>query len=59
MGEDWDDVTPRVLTGVGFRRGEDEALEVSQEKSKFGLGELYEREYLKKAMRLDAEAEDR
>ena len=49
----------RALPGVGSRMGEEKNLEVSQEKSKLGLGELYEREYLKKAMRLDVEAEEK
>ena len=40
-------------------RGEDESPEVSKDKSKLVLGELYEREYLKKAMRLDIEAEEK
>ena len=59
LGEDWDDVIPRALPDVGSRRGEDEAPEVSQEKSKLGLGELYEREYLKKVKGLDVEAEEK
>ena len=41
-GEDWDDVIPCALTDVGSRREEDEAPEVSQEKPKLFLGELYE-----------------
>ena len=53
LGEDWNDITPHALPDVGSRRGEDEASDVSQEKSKLGLGELYEREYLKKAIVLD------
>ena len=43
LGEYWDDVIPRALPDVGSRRGEDEAPDVSQEKSKLGSGELYER----------------
>ena len=57
LGEDWYDVICRALPDVGSRRGEDETLEVSQDKSKLGLGELYEQEYLKKVMILDVEAE--
>ena len=53
LGEYWDNVLTRALNDVGSRRGEEEAPEVGQEKSKLGLGELYEREYLNKAMRLD------
>ena len=36
-----------------------EAPEVSQEKSKLGLGELYEREYLKKTTGFDREAHEK
>ena len=42
-----------------MRRGEAEAPEVSQEKSKLGLGELYEQKYLNKAMILDIEANEK
>ena len=59
LGEDWDNVIPRALTDVGSRRGEDKTPEASQDKSKLGLGELYEQKYLKKAMRLDVEAEEK
>ena len=59
LGEDGDDVIPRTLPDVGLGRGEDKAPEVSQEKSKLGLGELYERQHLKKDMRLDVEAEEK
>ena len=48
LGEDWDDVIPRALPDLGLGMREDETPEVSQEKSKLGLGELYEQEYLKK-----------
>ena len=41
LGEYWDDVISRALPDVGSRRGEDEALEVSQEKLKLDLGEIY------------------
>ena len=59
LGEYWDNAIPRALPDIGLRRGEDDSPEVSQEKSKLGLGELYEREHLKKAMRLDVEAEEK
>ena len=59
LGEDWDDIIPRALPDVGSRRGEDKDPEVSKEKSKLGLGELYEQEYLKKVMILDVEAEEK
>ena len=39
LGEDWDDAIPRVHPDIGSRRGKDEDPEVSQEKSKLGLGE--------------------
>ena len=59
LGEYWDDVIPCAIPDVRSRRGEDTALDVSQEKSKLGLGELYEQEYIKKAMILDVEAEEK
>ena len=59
MGEDWEDVVPLALHEVGLRRGEDEAPEVSQEKSKLGLGVLHKRKYLKKAIRLDIDAKEK
>ncbi|CAN0513326.1 unnamed protein product, partial [Ectocarpus sp. 12 AP-2014] len=43
----WDDVTPRDLQGPTVRK---EAPHLSQDKSKEGLGELYEKEFLKKTM---------
>ena len=55
----WDGVILHALPDVGSRRGEDEAPEVIQEKSKLDLGEFYEQEYIKKAMRLDVEAEEK
>ena len=48
IDEDYDDVVPRELPDIGAHKRGGEAPEVSQEKSKLGLGELYEREYLKK-----------
>ena len=42
LGEDWGDIIPCALPDVGLGMGEDETPEVSQEKSKLGLGELYE-----------------
>ena len=59
LGEDWDGFTPRALPDVGSRRGGYEEPEVSKEKYKLVLGQLYKREYLKKAMRLDIETEER
>ena len=38
LGEDWDDVIPRALPDVWSRKGEEKALEVSQEI--FSLGSL-------------------
>jgi len=56
LSEDWDDVIPRELPDVGWHKKRGELPEVSQEKSKLGLGELYEREYLKKAVGYDKDA---
>jgi len=56
LAEDWDDVVPRELPDIGWNKKRGEAPEVSQEKSKLGLGELYEREYLKKAVGYDKDA---
>ena len=53
IAEDWDDVIPRELPDIGFDKRNGELPEVSQEKSKLSLGELYEREYLKKATGYD------
>ena len=58
--EDWDDVIPRELPDIGAnKRGGGEAPEVSQEKSKLGLGELYEREYLKKTTGFDRDQHEK
>eukprot|EP00804_Cyclotella_cryptica_P031322 CCRYP_011121-RB/>CCRYP_011121-RB protein AED:0.17 eAED:0.17 QI:182/1/1/1/1/1/3/44/904 len=58
--EDWDDVVPRELPDIGLhKRGGGEPPEVSQEKSKLGLGELYEREYLKKTTGFDRDAHEK
>jgi U3 small nucleolar RNA-associated protein MPP10 len=59
IDEDWDDVVPRELPDVGWHKKRGELPEVSQEKSKLGLGELYEREYLKKAVGYDKDAEEK
>ncbi len=53
LDEDWDDVVPRELPDIGFDKRNGDLPEVSQEKSKLSLGELYEREYLKKATGYD------
>lgn len=59
LNEDWDDVIPRELPDVGWNLKRGELPEVSQEKSKLGLGELYEREYLKKAVGYDVDAAEK
>mmetsp|Transcript_10952 Transcript_10952/g.23698 ORF Transcript_10952/g.23698 Transcript_10952/m.23698 type:complete len:883 (+) Transcript_10952:124-2772(+) len=59
IDEDWDDVVPRELPDVGLGKRKGELPEVSQEKSKLGLGELYEREYLKKVAGYDKDAVER
>jgi len=59
LAEDWDDVVPRELPDIGWNKKRGEAPEVSQEKSKLGLGELYEREYLKKAVGFDKDAAEK
>lgn len=56
LAEDWDDVIPRELPDIGWSNKRGVLPEVSQEKSKLGLGELYEREYLKKAVGFDVDA---
>ena len=42
LGEYLGDIIPRALPDVGSGIREDETREVSQEKSKLGLGKLYE-----------------
>jgi U3 small nucleolar RNA-associated protein MPP10 len=59
LAEDWDDIIPRELPDVGWHKKRGELPEVSQEKSKLGLGELYEREYLKKAVGYDVDAAEK
>ena len=56
LAEDWDDVVPRELPDIGMSKRNGELPEVSQEKSKLSLGELYEREYLKKVTGYDKDA---
>jgi U3 small nucleolar RNA-associated protein MPP10 len=53
LADDWDDVVPRELPDVAWHKKRGEAPEVSQEKSKLSLGELYEREFLKKTTGYD------
>ena len=59
LGEDWDNVIPCALSDVGLRKGSTRPQRLVRKKSKLGLGELYEQEYIKKAMRLDGEAEEK
>jgi U3 small nucleolar RNA-associated protein MPP10 len=59
LSEEWDDIVPRELPDVGWHKNRGELPEVSQEKSKLGLGELYEREYLKKAAGFDKDAAEK
>lgn len=59
IADDWDDLVPRELPDIGFGQKKGELPEVSQEKSKLGLGELYEREYLKKAIGYDVSAAEK
>ena len=59
LKEDWDDVVPRELPDVGWHSKRKELPEVSQEKSKLSLGELYEQEYLKKAVGYDTQAAEK
>mmetsp|Transcript_37247 Transcript_37247/g.73128 ORF Transcript_37247/g.73128 Transcript_37247/m.73128 type:complete len:137 (+) Transcript_37247:661-1071(+) len=49
LEEDWDDVVPRELVDVAGRGRNGDDVEVSQERSRMGLGELYEREYAARA----------
>merc|ERR1712087_328557 len=42
LAEDWDDVIPRKLPDIGLNRSNGDLPEVSQEKSRLSLGELYE-----------------
>jgi U3 small nucleolar RNA-associated protein MPP10 len=59
LSEQYDNVLPRELPDVGWNAKRGELPEVSQEKSKLGLGELYEREYLQKALGYDRTASER
>ena len=56
LKEEWDDVLPKEVPTVRKPKGSADEVQVSQEQSKLGLGELYEREYLKKATGYDVEA---
>ena len=57
LDEDWDDIIPRELPDIGGGRRK-ELPEVSQERSKLGLGEIYEREYLKKVSGYDKDHQE-
>jgi len=59
LAEDWDDIVPRELPDIGLDKRNGELPEVSQEKSKLSLGELYEREYLKKTAGYDVDAAEK
>jgi U3 small nucleolar RNA-associated protein MPP10 len=59
LAEDWDDIIPRELPDVAWHKKRGELPEVSQEKAKLGLGELYEREFLKKAVGYDVDAAEK
>lgn len=59
LNEDWDDLIPRELPDIGWNAKRGELQEVSQEKSKLSLGELYEREFLKKAAGYDVDAAEK
>ena len=59
LDEDWDDVVPRELPDVAWNTKKGELPEVAQEKSKLSLGELYEREYLKKVAGYDVDAAEK
>jgi len=48
LNEEWDDVLPRALPSILSTNDKEDAPMVSQEKSKLSLGDLYERDYLKK-----------
>jgi U3 small nucleolar RNA-associated protein MPP10 len=59
LAEDWDDIVPRELPDIGWHKKRGDLPAVSQEKSKLGLGELYEREYLKRAVGYDVDAAEK
>merc|ERR1712032_211134 len=57
LKEDWDDVIPRNPDLPDYiKQHQDELPEVSQEKSKLGLGQIYERDYLKRSKGCDLDA---
>jgi len=57
--ENWDDITPRELPTIYNKKtSSSEVPLLSQEKSKLSLGDLYEREYLKKAQNYNVEVEE-
>jgi len=59
LNDDFDSITPRELPYVAWNKKRGELPEVSQEKAKLGLGELYEREYLRKAAGYDVEVAEK